>query len=144
MRRLTQVVVVAAIKQNGKYLLTKRDDPKNKLVHNTWQMPGGGLEFEETVIQCLHREIMEEVGIKIRIKALIPRIHERIFKKSGWHGVAIGFLCEPTEKRPKITINNEASDFNWFSFEELKKLKLHYGTRALIDYAEKIGVEERT
>lgn len=144
MKRLIQVIVVAAIKQNNRYLLTKRFDPENKLTHNRWQMPGGGLEFNETIIQCLHREVKEETGLRVKIIAFIPRIHEKIFPKSGWHGVAAGFVCEPIEKTPQVKLDKEASDYRWFLYKELKDLPLHHGTRDLINYAEKISVGERT
>ncbi len=31
------------------------------------KFPGGGLELGESLLECLHREFMEELGLKIRI-----------------------------------------------------------------------------
>jgi 8-oxo-dGTP diphosphatase len=46
------------------------DGPKVALLHVTaehfYKLPGGGVEPGETILQTLHREIMEEIGYKIR------------------------------------------------------------------------------
>ena len=132
MRRKVEVVIIALIKKNNKYLLTKRYDPKNKAVHNTWQLPGGGLEFNETIIQGLHRELFEETGLKVKILQLVPYIHEKIFFNSGWHGVAICFLCEPLNENVEIKLDDEATEYGWFTHKEILKLRLHHGTAAVV------------
>lgn len=40
--------------------------------HNAYQFPGGHLEFNETLNDCLEREIKEETGIKLSLKELEP------------------------------------------------------------------------
>ena len=137
MRNRIQVVVIALIKKNGKYLLTKRYDPKRKLVHGTWQLPGGGLEFNETIIECLHREISEETGLKVKVEKLIPYIHEEIFEKDGWHGVIVTTLCKLAAGKQEIILDHEGSDWGWFTLVEIVELKLHFGTKAVINEAKK-------
>lgn len=144
MRKRIQVVVVTLIKDGGKYLLTKRHDPKNKSVHNSWQLPGGGLEFHETISDCAVREAKEETGLDVRIVNLIPFIHEKIFFKSGWHGVAIAFLCTLKDSSQQVVLNHEATDYNWFSIGEISSLRLHHGTAAFFEKIKVLGVEERT
>lgn len=34
-------------------------------IHNEFQLPGGGVEKSETLLQAVHREIMEETGWRI-------------------------------------------------------------------------------
>ena len=137
MRNRIEVVVIALIQKDSRYLLTKRHDPKRKLVHNTWQLPGGGLEFNETIIECLHREIREETGLKVKILKLVPYVHEEIFQKSGWHGVIVTMLCAPKNRSQTVTLDHEGSDFGWFTLAEIAKLKLHFGTLAVMKEARK-------
>lgn len=144
MRKRIQVVVVSLIKNGDKYLLTKRYDPRNKSVHNSWQLPGGGLEFHETVVDCAVREAKEETGLDVQIVKIIPFIHEKIFFKSGWHGVAIAFLCTLRDKNQQIVLNHEATAYNWYTLEEVDALRLHHGTKAFFEKIKEVGVEERT
>ena len=147
MHKRIQVVVVALIKRDNTFLLTKRYDPKNRSVHNSWQLPGGGLEFNETVAQCAVREAKEETGLDVKIERLIPYIHEKIFFKSGWHGVAICFLCSGISKDQQVVLNHEATEYSWFSLEEISTLRLHHGTAAFFKKIKEVGepgVEERT
>lgn len=59
-------VVVAIIWHDGKILIDQR--PENGLLGGLWEFPGGKQEKGETLEECLHREIKEELGIKIKVE----------------------------------------------------------------------------
>ena len=77
----TIIIVTALIKKDDKYLLTKRYDPKRPIVHETWQLVGGGLRFGESILECLHREVREETGHQIEVISILPFIHEKFRMK---------------------------------------------------------------
>lgn len=52
--------VYAILPRNGQILLTWQDDP-----HFEFQLPGGGVDSDESLIQALHREVLEETGWRI-------------------------------------------------------------------------------
>ena len=56
-------VVVGMIWKNNQFIISKR--PQNKLLGNLWELPGGKIKKHETKIECLEREIREELDIKI-------------------------------------------------------------------------------
>lgn len=117
-------VIIAAIRKDNTFLLTKRihlDPEDKKLYHGAWQLPGGGLEFGENTHQCLHREIKEEVGVEIEIIALIPRIYTEV--RRNWQGLFIVYVCKLLDKETEIKLNNEASEYGWFTLEQTLKLK---------------------
>lgn len=58
-------IVIAAIKKNGRYLLGKR--PPDGMLGGLWEFPGGKVETKESHEAALHREIDEELGVKIEI-----------------------------------------------------------------------------
>ena len=118
-----QVVVGAVIQKKNKYLLTKRaewEGEDKKFRNNPWQFPGGGLEFGESTIEGMRREIKEEVGVEVKIIKLLPKIYHEV--RNYWHGVFICYLCELVNNKQQIILNEEASEYGWFTFEEIKKL----------------------
>lgn len=56
----------AFIVKEEKLLMVKKskDDPKNP---NKWEVPGGRMEFNETVEDHIKREVREEVGLDIKV-----------------------------------------------------------------------------
>ncbi len=46
-------------KNTKRYLFLLRDDDTHT---NTWGLVGGRLESGETIVECLNREIKEEIG----------------------------------------------------------------------------------
>lgn len=55
------VGVGVLVEKEGKFLLGQR---KGSHCSDTWGLPGGHLEFGETVEECAKRELLEETGLK--------------------------------------------------------------------------------
>jgi mutator protein MutT len=58
-------VVAAIIRHNGEVLITQR--PDNVHLAHLWEFPGGKVESGESLEVALRREILEELGLKIRV-----------------------------------------------------------------------------
>lgn len=68
-------VVCAIIYVGNKILATQRS--RLMRLPLKWEFPGGKLEEGESEIECIKREIKEELNIEIRIiKRLSPSIHD--------------------------------------------------------------------
>ena len=61
-------VTAAIIEKDGRILIARR---KNAYMGYHWEFPGGKLEDNETLEECLKREIWEELGITIGVGRLI-------------------------------------------------------------------------
>jgi ADP-ribose pyrophosphatase YjhB (NUDIX family) len=60
----------------------------------TWALPGGHLEFSESLEQCAHRELLEETGINARIEDIkFLTAANTIFEKEQKHYVTIFMGC---------------------------------------------------
>ena len=58
------ITVKGIVVYHQKVLLMKRIRPSTDGL-GYWELPGGGLEFGEGLIECLHREFDEELNVKI-------------------------------------------------------------------------------
>lgn len=76
------------LKKDNSILLGKR---RNCYGEGTWGLPGGHLEYGESVIDCIKRELKEELGIEgleFKLITITDNIDER------GHYVHISFLLE--------------------------------------------------
>jgi len=114
-----------------------------------WTVPGGEIEKDEngtekeTPEEALHREIAEELGIKISHVE-----HVGGSKKSGAEDFIkpnidfefIDFIARTNDK--DISPNHEISDYGWFTLEEAENLPMIDVTKDFIRRCRRL-VEER-
>ncbi|MCA1839536.1 MAG: NUDIX hydrolase [Actinobacteria bacterium] len=108
------VGVGAVICEQSKVLLILRGrDPY--LGH--WSLPGGGLEFGETVEQAIVREVREETNLVVEPQGL-AWIFESIDPGGSYHFVIIDHFARIVSGEPKS--GDDASDIGWFSAEQIR------------------------
>lgn len=61
-RDMKKPVAAAVVHLDGKILITRRA-PGQKL-EGLWEFPGGKLEHEESALECITRELREELGVE--------------------------------------------------------------------------------
>jgi len=122
-----QVAVSAGIFRDGKILLTRRaNDPKGV----RWTFPGGRIESNETIVEALKREILEETGLTIEI-AGSAGVREMLHAQSG-HG---HFIILPFAARwvsGEVTLNDELAEARWFDPDETRGLMVTDGLHEVI------------
>ncbi len=99
-----------------KILLVKRNiDP----FKNYWVLPGGHVEYKETLKKALKREIKEELGIEIKIGEIIDAV-SGLKRDPRYHMVSIVYEIFLKNKKT-IKLNFEANKYKFFSFNKLPK-----------------------
>lgn len=68
------IVPYALVVRDGHVLLALRNDPHSPTFHNTWEFPGGGVEWEERPEDTVVRETFEETGYKVEIVNMLGQI----------------------------------------------------------------------
>ncbi|KDN20197.1 NUDIX domain-containing protein [Amycolatopsis rifamycinica] len=105
--RFAQKAVI--LRQQELLLVRKSDlDPNNP---NRWELPGGGLNGDESLDDALRREVWEEVGLKVTPGRLV-HMWEWDMRTTGEpvKVVAVARFCE-VESGTVSRENNDAEDF---------------------------------
>ncbi|MFA5763314.1 MAG: NUDIX hydrolase [archaeon] len=86
----------------------------------TWGILGGHLDKGEQIRDTVHREAMEEAGIKIDIRR---QFGLRVVSEKN--SVVISFSCRYVSGEIKLQ-KDEVSEFAWVTLDELKNYKLTF------------------
>lgn len=117
--------VKAFIVHEGKILViherVKREDKPDEIL---FDVPGGGIEGSETLEETLHREVFEEVGLKIEIERPVGGWEHFYNKKDEQvHIVCVAFQCRLKGSAEIDTTKNPAAEdifeTQWLTKEQL-------------------------
>ncbi len=115
-------VGAAIFDAHGKLFITQRGaEAKNE--RGKWEIPGGSVEFGETFLQAIRREIREEHGIDIEILELLG-ICDHIIPDEHQHWVSPTYICRITRGEPVILEPHKCAAIGWFTLPEAEKLPL--------------------
>ena len=67
-------VVAAVIERDGRYLCVQRGKTRFEYTSYRYEFPGGKVEQGETDEQAVRRELMEEMGVDVRVIAPVGSI----------------------------------------------------------------------
>ena len=124
MKRGVDYIGVGAIifDAEDKVFLAKRGSlARNE--RNRWEFPGGGVEFGETIVHALKREIAEEYGFEIEVQELLGVV-DHIIPVEGQHWVSPMFICRVKSGTPHICEPHKCEEIGWFAIDEIPEAKL--------------------
>lgn len=126
-------VTAGLITRDGKILITKR--PPGSHLAGLWEFPGGKREEGESMMECLEREIMEELGIAVKAERLLCRVeHEYESKTISLHLIQ----CSEPEEEP-VPIGCES--LAWVTAEELDDYPMPPADEKLIELVKTLELE---
>jgi 8-oxo-dGTP diphosphatase len=102
----------------GEFLFGKRGPAsKNEKLH--WEIPGGAVEYGDTLANTAIREAREELGVDIEIVAQCGAI-DHFIPKDGHHWVAVTFLCRiKPGQAPRIMEPEKCIELRWCKLNKL-------------------------
>lgn len=83
-----------------------------------WLLPGGGVDYGETLKEALEREFAEELNIHVAVNDL-AFISDSIDPAGNRHVVNICFLCEYKSGNYLLGKEQRLHDFNFFMKKEI-------------------------
>ncbi len=117
-------VAIGVIARSGRILICQRK--KNDSFGGFWEFPGGKCEPNETLEDCLVRELREELDIVVRpLEKLASIQHDYPNVRLTLHA----FLCEHLSGEPKLI---ECQDARWAQARELESYKFPPANESLL------------
>ncbi len=105
----------------GAFAIIRDDDGRilvSRRVDNGWyNLPGGGVEPDESVPEGLIREVREETGLEVEVGRLVS-----VYSKPQKHEVVLTFEARVVEGT--LRPSEEADLHEWVSPEEIEQIKL--------------------
>jgi len=128
-----QLAVSAVIFRDGKVLLVRRARSPAK---GFYSLPGGRVEFGETLHAALHREVAEETSLQIEIAELAGWREVVPTAEGGGHYLIMSFAAR--WNAGEVVLNEELDDFQWLAVDAIGELKLTGGLIEVIRSARRI------
>jgi 8-oxo-dGTP diphosphatase len=110
-----KVGVGVIIKKDGKVLFGKR---KGSHGEGTWSLPGGHLEFRETLEECAKREVLEETGLEI-VNIKQETFTNDIFPEEQKHYITAYMTADYSLGEVKIMEPDKCTEWRWVAWDAL-------------------------
>lgn len=107
-------------------------------IHEKWDFPGGGWEDNESVIDCVEREVLEETGYSIELTGFLG-VYNGESMEDGTEVIAFMFTGKPKKKENR-ELEEDILQEEWFNPEEITSLDLRKDNRK--DMIERYQKEE--
>lgn len=109
-------VTAGLLWRDGKLLITRR--PQGSHLAGYWEFPGGKQERGETLEACLRREIMEELGVEVKVERRLLQVdHDYEMKSISLHL----FQCSRLRGEPRPI---GCDDLKWVDPQDLDRYRL--------------------
>ena len=121
-------VVACIVDEQERVLLTRRCiEP----FCGQWVMPGGKVDHGEPLVEALHREVREEVGIEVRIEGLLDVYEHVAYGDRKDHYVILYYRAHPLSSE-LLTNASEVTEAAWVPAERLFAYNMTPGTRHIL------------
>lgn len=94
-----------------------------------WDLPGGRMEVGEHIMDCLHRELIEELGqdVEFITEPKLIRVYDYTPKADNVQRLYVYDSYQLNEK-----INFPSNQAKWLSIQEIKQLDIDISWRKMI------------
>ena len=110
-----RVGVAVVVVRDGRVLVGQRLGAHGE---GTWALPGGHLEFGETIEDCARRELAEETGLVA--DALMPGpFTNNVLASKGLHYVTLFLVARDARGEPQRLEPEKCAGWRWFAWSAL-------------------------
>ncbi|MCC6694126.1 MAG: NUDIX hydrolase [Candidatus Hydrogenedentes bacterium] len=121
---MPRVRMAAIIVEDDRLLLVRH----SKADRSYWLLPGGGLEFGESMEAALRRELMEEANLEIRVKDLVMA-NDTIDPNGSRHVINLYFTAEVLSGELRCGNDHRLEEVRFVPLREVPSLHFYPDTR---------------
>ncbi|AEV30805.1 ADP-ribose pyrophosphatase [Sphaerochaeta pleomorpha str. Grapes] len=121
-----RITTAGVLVKDQKYFVAKRD--KGGSIGGLWEFPGGKNRWGETEEETLNREYQEELGLEVKVGALIHS-HDFVNKGTLYHLKAYLITANDFEDLPLLV----HTTFKWVDKDELGTLDFAPSDRKIVE-----------
>lgn len=110
-RKIPGITADAVILKDDSIVLVKR---KNDPFKGFWALPGGFVEYGETVEDAVKREVREETGLGVEILKLVG-VYSDPERDPRGHTITVVFLCRQVDGVLHADSDAKAADYHSLS-----------------------------
>jgi ADP-ribose pyrophosphatase YjhB (NUDIX family) len=124
------VAAGAVVWRGDRVLIVKRGRPPRQ---DEWSIPGGKVQWGETVEEAIRREVREETGVSIEIVGLIGVVDSLIRDEAGdviHHHVLVDFAARAATDA--LQPGDDVAEAHWVSYASLDDYPMWSETRRII------------
>jgi mutator protein MutT len=130
------VIEVAAglIRDEGRYLITRRKPGVH--LAGFWEFPGGKREPDESLVECLQRELFEELGVRVDLPIPYQIVRHDYPEKT----VELHFFRCAIEKGEPAPV--DCAEIRWVQPEEFTQFRFPPADQVVIEALQRDAVRE--
>ena len=126
MTKQPSCAVGAIVLEKGRLLLVRRNKEPGR---GTWTLPGGHVEWGESLREAVAREVREETGVDITVEG-VAGLAERIIPNDDgaivYHFIIVNYWAGAPDL-PAARAGSDAADVRWVEVGELATMGLSAG-----------------
>ncbi len=115
------VSIKGIVEVNGQFVLLKNG-------RDEWELPGGKLEANEQPVQCLEREILEELNVRVEVTSLLDVWVYNILGKVDV--VVVTFATHVVDRDAAMRVSSEHGALRLFAYDDIAALTMPDGYKA--------------
>lgn len=119
------IVLAGIIRYKDTLLIAKRY--VKELNAFKWEFPGGKLEENEGLRDCLKREIKEELNLNITVGEIFEVVYHRYSDKDV---LILAYLCQSKTDKAKAI---DCEEYKWIRLKELKAYDFLAADEPIVD-----------
>lgn len=112
--------------ENNNFILIKR---RNEPFKDYWALPGGFVDYGETVEDAAKREALEETSITVKLEQLVG-VYSKPDRDPRRHTVSITYTAKGNMENMKA--DDDACDIGIFTMKDLEKLNIAFDHEEII------------